>query len=569
MADRPRKETGFKMKVEKDVLAPMRDGVSLATDIYRPDSPKKFPALIALSTYGKETQDFPIAPVPDRGIAPWDGNIEAGDSRYIVDQGYVHVVADCRGTGYSGGEAQGVSGRGSGWAAGAPPDEYDLIEWAAQQPWCDGNVGMIGISQFGAVQCRAAIQQPPHLKAIAPIEFHLDMYRDLCYHGGVHAGFGHELYNGGGAFTSGWAPRNVASQMMKLPKEEYERLLEKALSDRDMQHYTTLYHLLKYPYKNPQHFDVMLNPLDGPFYWEKSAVTKLDRIKIPVYAGNLWGHSSYTKGALDLYRKINLPNLPKKLIMLPHEIMDQRPWRSFHDTFLRWYDHWLKGIDTGMMEEPPVRLWVSGAEKWRDEYDYPLPSTRWTEYYLRSWEGLSLEPELQSGEPDCYLQQPLFVSSKRDFVKYQTGPLPDDLTVIGPVALHMHAAIDQDDTNFQVILFDVSESGNARYLSQGWMKASHRKLDAAKSTPGEPFHPHREVEPAVPGKVYEYAIGLSPICHVFKAGHSIKVEILSMDSIRDPGQHHGVFHLPISRTTLHKIYRGPGHRSHLLLPVIP
>jgi uncharacterized protein len=566
MADRRRKKSGFKMRVEKNVYAPMRDGVRLAVDVYRPDAGGRFPALLAISTYGKETQLLAIPSVPDRGTAPWDGNIEAGDSPYIVDHGYVHVVADCRGTGYSEGEALGVSGRGSGWAETAPPDEYDLIEWIARQPWCDGNVGMFGISQFGAAQTRAAIQQPPHLKAIAPIEFHLDLYRDLCYHGGVHAGFGHELYNGGGQFTSGWAPRNVVSEMMKKPKKEFDRLLERALNDRDIRHYSVLYHLLKYPYKNPQHLDVMLNPLDGPFYWEKSAVTKVDRIKIPVYAGNLWGHSSYTKGALDLYRRIDLP---KKLIMMPHEVMDSRPWRSFHDTFLRWYDHWLKGIDTGMMDEPPVRLWVSGAEKWRDEVEYPLPSTRWTKFYLRSWEGMSFEPELHNDEPDCYLQQPLFVSSKRDSLKYRTPPLPENLTVIGPIALHMYAAIDQDDTNFQIILSDVGEGGGARYLTQGWMKGSHRRLDEERSKPGEPYHPHREVEPVVPGEINEYAIALSPTAHMFRAGHRIQVEILSMDSIRDPGQHHGVFHLPISRTTLHKVFRDGKHRSHLLLPVIP
>jgi putative CocE/NonD family hydrolase len=554
------------MRVEKDVHVPMRDGVRLTVDVYRPDGPGRFPGLLAISTYGKETQLMPIPSVPDRGIAPWDGNIEAGDSHQIVERGYVHIVADCRGTGYSEGEALGVSGRGSGWAKDAPPDEYDLIEWIARQPWCDGNVGMFGISQFGAAQTRAAIQQPPHLKAISPIEFHLDLYRDLCYHGGVHSGFGHELYSGGGAFTSGWAPKNVVSEMMKRPKKEYERMLAKALNDRDIGHYSVLYHLLKYPYKNPSHFDVMLNPLDGPFYREKSAGTKLDRIQVPVYAGNLWGHTSYTRGALDLYRRYRGP---KKLIMMPHDILDQRPWRSFHHTLLRWYDHWLKGIDTGMMDEPPMRLWVSGAEKWRDEYEWPLPNTRWTKFYLRSWEGLSLEPELHSDEPDCYLQQPLFVSSKRDSVKYVTPPLPQDLSVIGPIALHMHAAIDQDDTNFQVILSDVGEGGNARTLTQGWLKASHRRLNEAKSSPGEPYHPHDRVEPAVPGEIHEYAVGLSPTAHMFKAGHRIQVQVLSMDSIRDPGQHHGVFHLPISRTTLHKVYRDRRHQSHLLLPVVP
>ncbi len=105
-------------------------------------------------------------------------------------------------------------------------------------------------------------------------------------------------------------------------------------------------------------------------------------------------------------------------------------------------------------------------------------------------------------------------------------------------------------------------------LSQGWMKASHRRLDEEKSKPGEPYHLHDRVEPAVPGRIYEYAIALSPTAHVFKAGHRIQVQVLSMDSIRDPGQHHGVFHLPISRTTLHKVYRDRKHRSHILLPVI-
>ena len=555
------------MRVEKNVYVPMRDGVRLAVDIYYPDAPGEYPGLLAISTYGKETQQIPIPSVPDKGTAPWDGNLEAGDSAAIVNRGYVHIVADCRGTGYSEGESLGVHGRGSGWADGAPPDEYDLIEWMAAQPWCDGNVGMFGISQFGAAQTRAAIQQPPHLKAIAPIEFHMDMYRDLCYHGGVHAGFGHELFNGGGAFTSGWAPLNVVSEMMtKRSKEEYELALEEALANRDTQHYPVLIHLLKYPYKNPSHFDVLLNPLDGPFYQQKSARTKVDKINIPVFAGNLWGHTSYTKGALDLFRMIDLP---KKLIMMPHEFMDHRPWRSFHNEILRWYDHWLKGIDTGLMEEPPAKLWVSGINQWREELDYPLPSTQWTNYYLRSWEGMSPEPEIYSDEPDAYLQQPLFVSFKRDSLKYSTPALFEDLTVIGPLSLHMYASLDQEDTNFQVKLFDVDQAGRAHMLTQGWLKASHRALDEQKSKPGEPYHPHDEMVPVVPGAINQYDIALSPIAHVFRAGHSVQVEILSMDSIRDPEQHHGVFHLPLSRTTLHKVFRDKVHQSHLVLPVIP
>ena len=568
MSISPKKEYGYKMRIDKNVFVPMRDGVQLAVDIYRPDDPGRFPALLAISTYGKETQQIPIPSVPDKGTAPWDGNLEAGDSPTIVDRGYVHVIADYRGTGYSEGECHGVSGRGSGWAEGSNMDEYDLIEWMARQPWCDGNVGMFGISQFAAAQTRAAIQQPPHLKAIAPFELHIDLYRDSCYHGGVHCGFGHEVYTGGGAFTAGWAPRNVVSEMMTArPREEYERMLEAALNDRDTQHYPVLYHLLKYPYKNPSHFDVMLNPLDGPFYWERSACTKLDRIKIPVYAGNFWGSTSFTRGALDLYRGIDTP---KKLMIVPHSLFDPRPWRSFHDPILRWYDHWLKGIDTGIMDEAPVKLWISGIEQWREESEYPLPTTKWTEFYLRSWEGLSPEPEVYSDEPDSYTQEPLFVSFKRESLKYTTPPLSEDLTVIGPLSFHMFAAIDQDDNHWQITVSDVNEqSGQTRLLTQGWFKASHRELDEAKSKPGEPYHPHTRMEPVVPGEIYEYAISLAPMAHVFKAGHRVQVKILSLDSIRDPGQHHGVFHMPISRTTQTRVFRDKERKSHLLLPVIP
>ena len=119
---------------------------------------------------------------------------------------------------------------------------------------------------------------------------------------------------------------------------------------------------------------------------------------------------------------------------------------------MRWYDHWLKGIDTGIMDEPPIALSIAGINKWRYENEWPLPGTRWTKYYLRCWEELSSEPEPYSDEPDGFMQQPLHLSLKRDCVKYLTPPLAEDLTVIGPGALHFYASIDQDDTNWIVKL---------------------------------------------------------------------------------------------------------------------
>lgn len=142
------------VKIEKDVRVKMRDGIHLTLDIYRPDAAGKFPALLASSPYGKELMEMVRwMPTSARTDPLWDGCIEAGDIDYIVSRGYAHVIVDCRGTGAS----EGVFG----FHAADAPDLYDLVEWIAAQPWCNGNVGTIGVSWFGATQMNAAIAAPP------------------------------------------------------------------------------------------------------------------------------------------------------------------------------------------------------------------------------------------------------------------------------------------------------------------------------------------------------------------------------------------------------------------------
>ena len=150
-----------KMIKEKDVMVPMRDGVHLCADIYRPDSKEKFPALLAFAIYNKDVQGpdmFDALPPQPAWSHLWAGPLEAGDTKYFVSRGYVHVISSPRGVGKSEG------GGSRQW------DSYDLIEWIAEQSWCDGDVGMIGISGFGAEQLYVAKQQPPHLKAIFPFD---------------------------------------------------------------------------------------------------------------------------------------------------------------------------------------------------------------------------------------------------------------------------------------------------------------------------------------------------------------------------------------------------------------
>ncbi len=137
----------YDITVDRDVYVTMRDGVKLAINIFRPDASGKFPALLAMSGYGKEEMELLMPPQPLARSAVWDGNIEAGDYKDIVPRGYVHIIGDVRGAGRSEGEFPGPEGR----------DYYDLIEWIAQQPWCNGNVGMIGYSYFSMIQMKTAI----------------------------------------------------------------------------------------------------------------------------------------------------------------------------------------------------------------------------------------------------------------------------------------------------------------------------------------------------------------------------------------------------------------------------
>jgi predicted acyl esterase len=549
----------YRIRAEEDVYVTMRDGVRLAVDIFRPDAPGKFPALLAMSPYGKEGQKILLPPQPLDKSALWDGNIEAGDTNDIVSRGYVHVIVDIRGTGYSEGQYVGLHAKTEG------EDGHDLVEWIAEQRWCDGNVGMTGYSYFGEVQLATAAEQPPHLKSIYPTGVWADLYR-MAYPGGTLCLFIYGLWDGR-LGTSGYAPRNVVSAMMKnLPKEEFDRLRKEALKNPDIRYYPNVYHLLHYPQKNPIFTDLLLNPLNGPFYAERSAYPFYDKIKVPVYSVGAWRHFYNVFGQLSVYAGVSTQ---KKLMIMNPGIPD-RPWRQELDTVIRWHDHWLKGNDTGIMDEPPVKIFVTGANRWRYENEWPLPETQWTKFYLRSWESLSQDPERYNDEPDSFMQQPLWVSSKRQSIKYLTAPMTEDLEIIGPIGLHLFASIDVDDTNWIAELYDVDEHGIEQFLGRGNLKASHRAIDESRSKPWQPYHPHTSAEPVTPGQIYEYPIEVAPIANMFRIGHRIKLEIKSMVSPTDPEMlihYHPL--LCSSKTTAHKIYRNKEYQSHLVLPVIP
>ncbi len=556
-------QTTYKVKPKETVFVPMRDGVRLAVDVYLPDAKGKFPALLAMSGYGKDLQALPL--MPQGHIGPdgqplslvWDGTIEAGNTKTIVGRGYVHIIADIRGCGDSEGEHVGMFDKNEA------RDGYDLIEWIAQQPWCDGNVGLVGISYYACIQIIIAAEQPPHLKAIFPWEVFYDLYRQVATDEGVINPMIYRLFSGRGmdagpTHGAGYAPKNVVSATIKnTPPKELEKLWQERLKDPDLMKYSIYWSCLRYPTKSPLFADFLFNPNDGPFYWDRTQYTTLDKIKVPVHVGgpfvDLWA-----KGGWYIYNRLNVP---KKMIMGPG---DERPWYQTHDVVLRWFDYWLKGIDNGIMDEPPIKIFTSGINQWRTENEFPLARTKWTKFYLRCRERLMEESPIFDEGPDCFVQQPLDETSEISSIKYATQAFTQDFELTGPMALYLYASIDQEDTNWQAKLFDVDEYGVKRsMLAEDWLKASHRAVDESKSEPWWPWHPHTENVPVPPGEVCEYRIGLAPKSHVFKAGHHIELQIASMDDVP------GGLHICSSKTTLHKVYHNPEYPSYLLLPVIP
>lgn len=570
-----------KMIQEKDVMVSMRDGVRLCVDIYRPDAPGRFPALLAIAPHNKDLQTPELA----QGMPPqpawstlWTGAIESGDSDYFVSRGYAHIIGNERGAGKS------EDGKFSEW------DSYDLIEWIAQQEWCDGNVGMVGISAFGGAQLQAALRQPPHLKAIFPYDprgtFADRMFMDR-YPGGVLHTFFYLLDHLSVQHTVRNVPRT-------LPPEK-EGLWEEAMKNPDFKMYGHIYNVVVQKGQHMPHlFDILLNPYDTQEAVER-VEADFEKIKIPVYTGVGWYAYSYKQhlqGAQNWFRNIDVP----KKLMFTGPAHLERPFHSFHDEILRWYDYWLKGIDTGIMEEPPVKVWVMGANEWYHAQDWPLPETVWTKYYLHSWERLRKEPFTPASRdayeaPDAFVQMPPTQTNTIQKLRYLTDPLSEDTLLIGPIALYLYASIDQEDTNWIIVLKDVGPDVSVRTaregetaipsdlhereLTRGWLKASHRALDPKRSKPWKPWHPlTREAQkPVVPGEIQEYVIEILSTANLFKKGHRICVEITSLDLPTGTAGATNVeyipYHLCSSKTTLHKIYHNEQCPSHLLLPIIP
>ncbi|MGN6872935.1 MAG: CocE/NonD family hydrolase [Solirubrobacteraceae bacterium] len=552
--------------VRKDLRVPMRDGVSLVADAYHGVDDQPRPALVALSPYGKELQALALTMPPQRRPSPmWDGCIEAGDIARVVSNDYVHVIGDLRGSGGSEGEHIGNYNAG-GVSLGQ--DAYDFIEWVAAQTWCDGNVGMIGISYFASMQVLAAAERPPHLKAIFVSGGHFDFY-ETTYHGGVMWFMPRAAREGRGG-DSGWAfTDNIKSRMLTtFSAEEIKARVAERLQDPDVAAWPNLVHVLHYPKHHEAWFDIVMNELDGNWYEERNPVTVARNIEIPVCLQIDQGRGWTLDGTIEVF---NALKGPKKLDIGPYPPMQSRPFVEEHDKMFRWYDYWIKGIDNGVMDEPAVTVFVEGSRTRVTGGRWPPKDIDYKALYLRPRRKLSFEPEamgLEYAAPDGFFQAPLTVTDTVEILSWSTEPFTDPIEMIGTGAAHIFVEIDQPDTNFILRMWDYAPGDRRQLITTSYLKASHRELDD-RTTEGNPYHPHTRAVPVEPGKIEEYVLRLYPFAAAFLPGHRLVVELSNDEPLFD--EHNSLlppdaFHLPVGRPVTHKIYRDAAHQSRLILP---
>ncbi|MFB9071209.1 CocE/NonD family hydrolase [Citricoccus parietis] len=545
----------------------MRDGLELVADAYEGTEQKPRPALVALSPYGKELQALALTTPPQRRPSPmWDGCIEAGDIARIVNEDYVHVIGDLRGSGGSGGEHIGNYNAG-GVSLGQ--DAYDFIEWVAAQPWCDGNVGMVGISYFGSMQVLAAAERPPSLKAVFVSGGHYDFY-ETTYHGGIMWFMPRAAREGRGG-DSGWAfTDGVKSRMIEeFSPEELKAKVDERLADPDVAGWPNLVHVLNYPKNHEAWFDIVMNQFDGEWYEERNPNELAGQIDIPVWLQLDQGRGWTLDSTIEVFDRVQGP---KKLTIGSYPPMQSRPFVEEHDKMFRWYDYWLKGIDNGIMDEPAVDVFVEGSREVVTAEQWPPKPVEHRPLYLRPRHTLSTEPELMGTEfahPDGFYQAPLTVTDDVQILSWSTPVFEEPVEMIGTGAAHVFVEIDQPDTNFILRLWDYAPTGMRQLITTGYLKASHRELDEARTSEGDPRHPHTRSVPVEPGTIEEYVIRLYPFAATFMPGHRLTAELSNAEPLAD--EHNSLlppdaFHLPVGRPVTHKIYRDAEHPSRLVLP---
>jgi putative CocE/NonD family hydrolase len=551
----------YKAVVDENVQIAMRDGVKLVADVYRPDAPGQFPALVLRTPYSK------------RGMG------EERDSKWFAERGYVVVNQDVRGRYMSAGEFYAYRNE--------PNDGYDTDEWVARQPWSNGKVGTLGGSYLGYTQLTQAIRSGNRVVSMATDVTSTDIYHGWTYvDGAFHLGFTLE-WGAGTIYKS--RGQNGKVDYLHLPVMTADQVLGNV---------------------NLHYRDWLMHPRRNDPYWDNISFERQARkIAAPLLVATGW-FDIFLRGALQddvNIRKNGATELARKN---KHIVIG--PWTHFktHGTrtgggidfgpeaelnglklYLAWHDRFLKGIDNGVDRKPPLTLFIMGENKWRYENEWPLARTKYTRYYISSngkANGAKGDGKLGAQPPagvetDQYLYDPASpvptlggnvcctsvplgmhdhqpIEARDDVLVYTTPALMESVEVTGPITMRLYAATSAKDTDWIARLADVYPDGRVYNLQDGILRARYR---SGKDKPASLLQP---------GKVYRYDIDMWATSNVFLPGHRIRLEITSSNFPRfDRNLNTGED--PATGTRMEKaqqtIYHSGKYPSHVVLPIIP
>lgn len=515
--------------IEKDVAVPMRDGVNIYIDMFRPETDEPLAVLIAWSGYGKHSpqrlEHFPA----DTGVPPGKLSelvaFESPDPAYWCPAGYAVIFVDPRGTWGSDGVAESIWGKEEG------QDYHDLIEWAGTQDWSNGKVGMAGVSYLAIIQWLTAETQPAHLAAMNPWEGVSDLYREFAFHGGMPETQFHPWWHDGVLFS--------------------KTKVEDTVAMRD---------------EHPLYDE----------YWETKRAD-FSKITVPAYVVASWSdHGLHTRGTLEAYKALG--SSEKWL-----EIHGRKKWGYYYEDSSvarqrAFFDHFLKGKDTEVSEWPPVRLEI--REKYyegemRDEQEWPLTRTDYQPLYL---DATSKALVVKPVETDSVAEY----DSEDDASNVVFDHTFDtDTELVGHAKLKLWVEADgSDDMDLFVALqkldadgnpitfpfFSIWENGN---VALGWLRVSHRELDENLSTPQQPWLLHQREQKLAPGEVVPVEIEILPSGTLFRAGETLRLLVQGTDVNKYPAGTPTQRHHSERNHGRHVIHTGGEFDSHLLVPVTP
>jgi uncharacterized protein len=522
------------MRLDKDVAVPMRVGDTLRANVFRPEEPGRYPVLVTLGPYGKDVHISQFMPSAWEHIEQHHPEIlaassckhlvfETPDPELWVPHGYVVMKVDSRGAGKSPGFLDVNSPNES-------RDLYDAIEWAAAQAWSNGKVGLLGISYYAAGQWMVAALRPPHLAAILPWQGTYDFYRDRTRQDGIFAA----------GFTHSWWPRSVLRNQHGNPESPFIDIVTgdrstgpAALSKQELAAQRTDYIA-----------DVLAHPLRDDWYKARSA--DLSKIDVPALVVANWGGLGlHLRGTISGYAGIASTKKWLKIqsgsyfitFLQPENIALQR----------RFFDRYLKEIDNGWESEPKVTVELrshdDGITGLVEGKEWPLPETKFVAWHLDAG-----SKSLAADKPAAGSISHKALSDGTTFV---SPPLAEDTWIAGPVRLTLFASSDTEDMDIFATLRAFSPDGKEVTflsaidpkcpISQGWLRASHRKLDAAATTAFRPVHTHDERQPLVPGEAYALDIEIWPTSVTLPTGYRLALTIQGKDFERpdEPGPFKG------------------------------